>query len=38
MKAITDQLVVDGVKSFSDSFAELISAVGGRLKAGGTRK
>ena len=38
MKAITDQLVVDGVKSFSDSFAELITAVGGRVKAGGGRK
>ena len=38
MKAITDQLVDDGVKSFSESFAELISAVGSRLKAGGGRK
>ena len=38
MKAITDQLVDDGVKAFSDSFAELLSAVGSRLKAGGTRK
>jgi transaldolase/transaldolase/glucose-6-phosphate isomerase len=38
MKAVTDQLVEDGVKSFSDSFAELISAVGSRLKAGGSRK
>ncbi|HEY1904515.1 MAG TPA: transaldolase [Myxococcaceae bacterium] len=38
MKAVTDQLVEDGVKAFSDSFAELISAVGSRLKAGGSRK
>jgi len=38
MKAITDQLVDDGVKSFSESFADLISAVGGRLKGGGGRK
>jgi len=38
MKAVTDQLVEDGVKSFSDSFTELISAVGSRLKAGGGRK
>jgi transaldolase len=38
MKSITDQLVEDGVKSFSDSFAELISAVESRLKAGGGRK
>ena len=38
MKSVTDQLVEDGVKSFSDSFAELISAVGSRLKSGGGRK
>jgi len=38
MKAITDQLVEDGVKSFSESFADLISAVGSRLKGGGGRK
>ena len=38
MKAVTDQLVEDGVKAFSDSFSELISAVGSRLKAGGSRK
>jgi transaldolase/transaldolase/glucose-6-phosphate isomerase len=38
MKAVTDQLVTDGVKSFSDSFEELLSAVGSRLKAGGVRK
>jgi transaldolase len=38
MKEVTDKLVEDGVKSFSDSFAELISAVGSRLKVGGTRK
>ena len=38
MKAVTDQLVDDGVKAFSDSFSELISAVGSRLKAGGSRK
>jgi transaldolase/transaldolase/glucose-6-phosphate isomerase len=38
MKTITDQLVDDGVKSFSESFADLISAVGGRLKGGGGRK
>jgi len=38
MKAVTDQLVADGVKSFSDSFQELISAVGERIKGGGARK
>ena len=38
MKAVTDQLVVDGVKAFSDSFAELLSAVDSRVKAGGNRK
>jgi len=38
MKAVTDQLVEDGVKAFSASFTELISAVGSRLKAGGSRK
>jgi len=38
MKAVTDQLVEDGVKAFSVSFAELISAVESRLKAGGGRK
>jgi transaldolase/transaldolase/glucose-6-phosphate isomerase len=38
MKSVTDQLVEDGVKSFSESFSELISAVGSRLKAGGSRK
>jgi hypothetical protein len=38
MKAITDQLVEDGVKAFSDSFAELLSAVDSRVKAGGNRK
>src|SRR4029079_10747913 len=38
MKAITDQLVEDGVKSFSESFADVISAVGSRLKGGGGRK
>jgi transaldolase len=35
MKAVTDQLVEDGVKSFSESFQQLISAVGTRLKSGG---
>ena len=35
MKAVTDQLVAEGVKSFSDSFQQLISAVEGRLKGGG---
>jgi len=38
MKAVTDQLVDDGVKSFSESFAQLISAVGTRVKSGGGRK
>ncbi|HZJ54533.1 MAG TPA: transaldolase [Myxococcaceae bacterium] len=38
MKAVTDQLVDEGVKSFSDSFHQLISAVGERLKSGGARK
>ena len=38
MKSITDQLVDDGVKSFSESVSELLSAVGGRLKGGGGRK
>jgi len=38
MKAITDQLVDDGVKAFSESFSDLLSAVGGRLKGGGGRK
>ena len=31
MKAVTDQLVVDGVKSFADSFHELLAAVGAKL-------
>ena len=35
MKAVTDQLVDEGVKSFADSFRQLISAVDGRLKSGG---
>jgi transaldolase len=38
MKAVTDQLVDDGVKSFSESFDQLISAVGTRVKSGGGRK
>jgi transaldolase len=38
MKAVTDQLVDDGVKSFSESFEQLISAVGTRVKSGGARK
>ena len=38
MKAVTDQLVDDGVKSFSESFEQLISAVGTRVKSGGGRK
>jgi transaldolase len=38
MKSVTDQLVEDGVKAFSASFSELISAVGSRLKSGGGRK
>jgi len=38
MKSITDQLVDDGVKAFSESFSDLLSAVGGRLKGGGGRK
>ena len=37
MKAVTDQLVEEGVKSFSDSFQQLISAVEGRLKGGGRK-
>ncbi len=37
MKAVTDQLVVDGVKAFSESFEQLISAVEGRLKGGGRK-
>jgi len=37
MKAVTDQLVEDGVKSFTESFNDLIGAVGNRLK-GGARK
>ena len=28
MKAVTDQLVEDGVKSFAESFDKLIAAVG----------
>jgi hypothetical protein len=31
---VTDQLVEDGVKSFSVSFADLISAVETKLKGG----
>jgi transaldolase len=38
IKQVTDQLVEDGVKSFSVSFADLISAVGTKLKGGGGRK
>ena len=38
MKAVTDQLVDEGVKSFEDSFRQLISAVDGRLKGGGGRR
>jgi transaldolase len=38
MKAITDQLIEDGVKSFDASFQELLSAVGARLRAGGERR
>jgi transaldolase/transaldolase/glucose-6-phosphate isomerase len=38
MMAVTDQLVEDGVKSFSESFEQLISAVGTRVKSGGGRK
>ncbi len=38
MKAVTDQLVEDGVKSFSESFEQLISAVGSRVRSGGGRK
>ncbi len=38
MKAVTDQLVDEGVKSFEDSFRQLISAVDGRLKSEGGRK
>jgi len=34
MKAITAQLVDEGVKSFADSFRELLSAVEGKLKSG----
>ena len=38
MKAVTDQLVDEGVKAFSDSFHQLLSAVEGRLRSGGGRK
>ncbi len=38
MKAVTDQLVAEGVKAFSDSFHQLLSAVEGRLRSGGGRK
>jgi transaldolase len=37
MKEVTDQLVVEGVKSFADSFQALIAAVGARVGAGGKR-
>ncbi|HUM13738.1 MAG TPA: transaldolase [Myxococcaceae bacterium] len=37
MKEVTDQLVVEGVKSFADSFQALIAAVGARVAAGGKR-
>lgn len=33
MKAVTDQLVEEGVKLFADSFTQLLSAVGSRLGA-----
>ena len=38
MKAVTEQLVDEGVKSFDDSFQKLLSAVDARLKSGGGRK
>jgi len=38
MKAVTDQLVVEGVKSFDDSFTELLAAVDAKVKAGAGRK
>jgi transaldolase len=37
MKEVTDRLVVEGVKSFADSFQALLTAVGARLGAGGKR-
>ena len=37
MKEVTDRLVVEGVKSFADSFQELLTSVGARLAAGGKR-
>jgi len=38
MKAVTEQLVDEGVKSFDDSFQKLLSAVDARLRSGGGRK
>jgi transaldolase len=37
MKEVTDRLVVEGVKSFADSFQSLLTAVGARLVAGAKR-
>ncbi len=37
MKEVTDQLVVEGVKSFADSFQALLTAVGARVAVGGKR-
>jgi transaldolase len=37
MKEVTDQLVIEGVKSFADSFQALLAAVATRVGAGGKR-
>jgi transaldolase len=37
MQEVTDQLVVEGVKSFADSFQTLLAAVAARVGAGGKR-
>ena len=37
MKEVTDQLVVEGVKSFADSYQALLAAVAARVGAGGGR-
>src|SRR5262249_59944985 len=38
MKAVTDQLVEDGVKSFDDSFTKLLAAVDSKVKGFAGRK
>ena len=37
MKQVTDQLVVEGVKLFEESFDKLLAAIGGRLSKGGAK-